>query len=342
MSLSTDLKYTYLISHRFEKFQKKSDYLFNVRCPICGDSQKNKTKMRGYIYRKGNDLFYKCHNCGIGTSLGNLIKQMDSTIHKEYMFERYKSGEINTPNTKTQLFNIPAPRFGKVETPVFENAESCDKLSDMHFCKIYINKRNIPVEYHSKLYFTSNYKKFCDEIFPNHGKEITPDSRLVIPFFDEYNRIIGISGRALVVSDEKLRYVTLKIDPGNDKLLYGLDRIDMTQTVKIVEGPIDSLFLKNCIASGDSSLHIASKSIQAKNKVLIFDNEPRNKEIVRLMERAIKEMNEIVIWPDSIKGKDINEMVLSGISPDEIEEIISNNTFFGLQAQAKFVFWKKI
>ena len=72
----------------------------------------------------------------------------------------------------------------------------------MHFCKIYINKRNIPVEYHSKLYFTSNYKKFCDEIFPNHEKEITPDARLVIPFFDEYNRIIGISGRALVVSDD--------------------------------------------------------------------------------------------------------------------------------------------
>lgn len=342
MSLSTDLKYALLISPRFEKFQRKSDYLFNLRCPFCGDSQKNKTKMRGYIYRKGNDLFYKCHNCGIGTSVGNLIKHVDTNIHKEYVLERYKSGEINTSNTKTRLFNIPTPRFGKIDSPIFETAERCDKLPDTHFCKTYLLKRKIPTEFFNKLYFTANYKKFCDEVYPDHNKEITADARLIIPFFDEYNNLIGVSGRALALADNKLRYVTIRTNASENKLIYGLDRIDSSQLVKIVEGPIDSLFLKNCLASGDANLSLASKTIQAEDKVLIFDNEPRNKEIVKLMERAIKEGNSVVIWPNTIEQKDINEMVISGISSCEIEDIISNNTFFGLHAQTKFVFWKKI
>jgi hypothetical protein len=121
-----------------------------------------------------------------------------------------------------------------------------------------------------------------------------------------------------------------------------MDRVDLTQPVKIVEGPIDSLFLKNCVASGDSSLSITGKNINADKKILIFDNEPRNKEIVSLMEKAIKSMNYVVVWPDNIRQKDINEMIMSGISTDEIEAIISNNTFYGLEAITKFVFWKKI
>lgn len=342
MSLSVDLKYTLLVSPRFEKFQRKSDYLFNVRCPICGDSRKNKTKMRGYVYRKGNDLFYKCHNCSAGMSIGNLIKQMDGAIYKEYLLERYKSGEINGANTKAQVFSVPSPRFGKIDVPIFDNAERCDSLSDKHFCKIYLTRRRIPTEYYNKLYFTANFKKLCDEVYPKHGKEITPDARLVIPFFDEYNNLIAISGRALVTSDEKLRYVTIRTNESEDKLIYGMDRVDLSKTVKIVEGPIDSLFLKNCVASGDSSLSIAGKYINSAEKILIFDNEPRNKEIVGLLEKAIKTMNYVVIWPESLKQKDINEMVMSGISIDEIETIISNNTFHGLEAITKFVFWKKI
>ena len=128
----------------------------------------------------------------------------------------------------------------------------------------------------------------------------------------------------------------------DEKLLYGLDRLDKSKTVKIVEGPIDSLFLSNCVASGDANLTIAAKNIDSDKKLLIFDNEPRNKEIVKMMQDAIKIGHDVVIWPDTIAGKDINEMVMNGLSPDEIESIISSNTFRGLEAQTKFVFWKKV
>ena len=340
--LSTDLKFTLLISPRFEKFQRKSDYLFNCRCPLCGDSQKHKARMRGYIYRKGNELFYKCHNCGTGTTIGNLIKQVDSNLYKEYVLERYKSGEIGMNNNRAKLFDIPAPRFGVLDSAVYENAERCDKLPDSHFCKIYLTRRKIPSKFFEKLYFTANYKKFCDEVYPAHGKEIVSDARLVIPFYDEWNSLSGVSGRALVNAEYKLRYVTIKTNDSPNKLIYGLDRVDFSKPVKIVEGPIDSLFLNNCLASGDSSLSVTAKNILAEEKILIFDNEPRNKEIVKLMKDAIKLGHNVVIWPDWLVGKDINEMVMNGLSPDEIEAIISNNTFKNIEAQARFVFWKKV
>jgi hypothetical protein len=342
MSLSTDTSFVHRITPRFEKFQRKSDYLFNVRCPLCGDSQKNKTKMRGYIYRKLNDLFYKCHNCGSGMSLGNLIKQLDGTLYKEYLLEKYKSGELNGANTRTTVFQIPAPRFGKVENVEFENAERCDLLPSTHFCITYLNSRKIPKELFSSLYFTANFKKLCDEVNPNHGKDITADARLVIPFYDEYNALMGISGRALTTADSKLRYIKIKANDNVTKLIFGLERLDRTQTVKIVEGELDSLFLSNCIASGDSSLYQTAENISTEKIVLIYDNEPRNKEIVKLMADAIKSGHNVVIWPNTIEQKDINDMVKAGLSPSEIEDIISNNTFNGLEAQTNFVFWKKV
>jgi hypothetical protein len=342
MSLLIDQKYTQLISPRFEKFQRKSDYLYACRCPLCGDSKKNKSKMRGYIYRKGNDLFFKCHNCGAGTSLGNLIKQLDAGLYKEYVMERYKAGESGN-NSFKQVTTIAPPRFDKLDSDItYDNAERCDKLPDNHFCIQYLKNRRIPKEYYKLLYYTDNYKQFVYEVYPQVDKEITADKRLVIPFYDQYNSLIALSGRALEVSDYKLRYVTLRTNESEDKLIYGLDRVNTNETIRIVEGPIDSLFLQNCVAAGDANLSLVAKSISSGKKVLIFDNEPRNKDIVRMMQDAIKLGHDIVIWPNTIAQKDINEMIMAGQTKDEIESIISSNTFSGLQAQTKFVFWKKV
>ena len=300
--------------------------------------------MRGFIYRKGNDLFYKCHNCAAGLSLGNLIKQIAPDLHKEYVLERYKTGEDGVANRGSKVINIPSPRFDKVSTDLqYEKWERCDRLPSGHFCLTYLEARKIPKEFYSKLYFTKNYKELCDEINPQHGKSITADARLVIPYFNEYNVLTAVSGRALETSDYKLRYVVVRADnDSEDKLMYGMDRINTNETVQIVEGQFDSMFLYNTLASCDSSLHLTAAKIPAINKVLIFDNEPRNKEIVKLMQDAIKLEHNVVIWPNTIEAKDINEMVQSGLSPDEIQSVISKNTFKGLEAQMKFVFWKKV
>jgi len=343
MSISVESKYIRLISSRLRNFKQKKDYLWNFSCPICGDSKKNLSKARGYVFQKGTNLFFNCHNCGVGTNLGNLIKHVDPSLHKEYVLERYKSGESGFSNFKSPAFDIPAPRFDKVaKEKHFEHAEWVSKLPSGHFCLVYCTNRRFLSIMVDTLLFTPNYKKFCDALVPNHGKEITADARLVIPFYDKYNTLIGVSGRALENSDYKLRYVTLRTNESQDKLIYGMDKVNTNELVKIVEGPLDSMFLTNCVGSGDSALTQTAKLIDAENKVLIFDNEPRNKEIVKLMLDAIKLGYNVVIWPDTMEQKDINEMVMAGFSPDEIERIISSNTFTGLRAQMKFISWKKI
>ena len=332
-----------MISHRLRNFKRKQDYVWNFSCPLCGDSKKNVLKARGYVYKKGNNLFYSCKNCGAGTSVGKLLEQVDGSLYKEYILERYKAGENGNSNFKDPTFNVPSPRFGKLDKPKqFEHAEFCSDLPSGHFCLDYLNNRQIPKEFYSQLLFTSHYKKFIDTLVPNHGKKLVDDARVIIPFYDVYNNLIAVSGRALETNDKTLRYITIRTTDSEEKLVFGMDRVSVHEPVRIVEGPIDSLFVKNCVASGDSSLTTVADNISAGKKVLIFDNEPRNKEIVKLMQESIKSNHHIVIWPNTIEAKDINEMVMSGISPDEIESIISSNTFSGLEAQTKFVFWKKV
>ena len=145
MSLPIESKYVRLLSSRLRNFKQKKDYLWNFSCPICGDSQKNKTKARGYVFAKGNNLYYRCHNCGVSTSVGNFIKAVDESLYREYVLERYKSGETNNTRSANTMLDIPSPKFDKVEKQkVFEHAEWCDKLPSGHFCLDYLIKRQIP------------------------------------------------------------------------------------------------------------------------------------------------------------------------------------------------------
>lgn len=343
MSIITDSKYVRLVSSRLRNFKQKNANLFNASCCFCGDSQKNKLKARMYIFENKGGLFVKCHNCGVSTNVGNLIKQVDGSLYKEYVLERYKTGETNNSRSANTILNIPSPRFDKIaKQKIFEHGEWLGNLPSGHFCLKYATNRKIPLNFYDKLLFTPHYNQFVTTLIPNHGKQILDDARLVIPFYDEYNDLIAISGRALETSDKTLRYVTIRTNESDSKLVYGLERINLDESVKIVEGPIDSLFLKNCVASGDANLVLTAKNISADKKILIFDNENRNKEIVKMMQDAIKLDQDVVIWPDNLKGKDINEMIMSGLSHDEIESIISSNTFRGIEAQLKMNMWKKI
>ena len=343
MSLPIDTKYLRLVSSRLRNFKQKNTYLFNFSCPYCGDSQKNKSKARGYVFSKGNDLIFKCHNCGAGANVGNFLKHIDSSLYREYTLEKYKTGESNNSYSANTILNIQPPKFGRVaKAKVFEHAEWIDKLPSGHYCLEYCIKRQIPKDRWNKLLFTQHYKQFCDALIPNHGKQLYDDARLVIPFYDEYDDLIAVSGRALETSDKTIRYVTIRTNESQKKLIYGMDKIDVKQKIKVVEGPIDSMFLTNCVASGDANLMIASDEISADEKILIFDNEPRNKEIVKMMQDAIKSGHNVVIWPSSTAGKDINEMIIAGKPVDEIERIISSNSFRSIEAQLKFNMWKKV
>jgi transcription elongation factor Elf1 len=336
MSVFIDRTFLLRLSPKLQRFAKKKDDLYNFRCPLCGDSQKNKLKSRGYVYRKKNDYFYMCHNCGASTTFYNFLKQVDENLLKEYALERYKNGETGNNN-----YEKPKFEEAKTSKPVFKKSlvlPSIDSLPEAHFAKVYVQSRRIPEAFLSQLYYAEDFAAFIQNL--GIEKELTKeDKRLVIPFYDQEKNLIAIQGRAL--GESKLRYITLKLHDDNHKF-FGLDRIDEEKMIYVVEGPIDSMFLDNAVATADSNLESIT-SIYDKSKItLIFDNEPRNKEIIKKIDDAIEKHYNVVIWPEMIESKDINDMILDGFSPDEIQDIISKNTFVNLRAKAEFVNWKKV
>ena len=335
-----DTKYLNLVSPQLSLFKKKGDNLWNFRCPYCGDSNKNKLKARGFVFRKKNDLFFKCHNCSVGASLGNLIKHVNSKIYDDYILERYRKG-VKTNNPEPE-FKFNAPIFPKKN--IFKNLKSISQLPESHPARRLVGERKIPETRHKDLYLCPAFYRFTNFLIKNKFPSLGGDHpRLLIPFRNECGEIFAYQGRSF--GSEEPKYITIKLNAECDKI-FGLDKVDKSKHILVVEGPLDSLFLDNCIAVAGSdfskSLSVQGKLLLNEDFTIIFDNEPRNSEICKQIEKTIKQGRNVVIWPSYIKQKDINDMVLAGHTKEELQQIIKDNTFSFAQAQLKLSEWRKI
>jgi hypothetical protein len=333
MSSYIDLKFINDLSGRLSQFKKKTDYLFNFRCPHCGDSQKSKTKARAYLYRVKNDMFFKCHNCGQGQNLANFIKFVDPKLYESYLLERYKKSAPATPKPK---FDFKPTKF-KDQTPL-DDLKSIKELPENHPARLYCVNRKIPEKCFDKLFLSDKFMTLVNEVKPNTYKVIKDHPRLIIPFYDTTGKVFAFQGRAF--GKEQPKYLTIKLDENKQKV-YGLDKVNFQQPIYITEGPIDSLFIDNCLAAGGADLFLKNK-IPNENITYIFDNEPRNKEIVKRMYKVIEQDFNVVIWPEDLQLKDVNDMIMSGLTKFELQDIISNNTYSKLSALTKLNYWKKI
>ena len=333
MSSYIDLKFINDLSGRLSQFKKKTDYLFNFRCPHCGDSQKSKTKARAYLYRVKNDMFFKCHNCGQGQNLANFIKFVDPKLYEQYLLERYKKSAPATPKPK---FDFKPTKFTN-QTPI-DDLKSIKDLPEDHPARLYCVNRKIPEKYFDKLFLSDKFMTLVNEVKPNTYKITKDHPRLIIPFYDTTGKVFAFQGRAF--GKEQPKYLTIKLDENKQKV-YGLDKINFQKPIYITEGPIDSLFIDNCLAAGGADLFLKNK-IPNENITYIFDNEPRNKEIVKRMYKVIEQDFNVVIWPEDLQLKDVNDMIMSGLTKLELQDIISNNTYSKLSALTKLNYWKKI
>ena len=337
MSIITDTKYLSLLSPRLDRFKKVRDYLWNFRCPQCGDSHKSKSKARGYVYRKKTDLFFKCHNCGVGQSVGNLIKDLDPYLHKQYIMERYRAGETGKRKSKAPEFKFETPKFKPKKTTI--DLPSIESLPKEHYARVYCEGRTIPQQFMNKIFYSEDFKEWALSVCQiDYSNLMGKEPRLVIPFFDKDNQLIGAQGRAL--QESKVRYVTVKVHEDAPKV-FGLERWNSDQHTYLVEGPIDSLFLPNCLAMAGADMSDLSILDNTKT-TLIFDNEPRNFQIVRSMIKSLQDGWNVVIWPNSITCKDINDMVLTSIRDARLVEIINTNTYSGQRGEWEVKSWKKV
>jgi transcription elongation factor Elf1 len=339
--LYIDTKYINAISHSLRNFKQKKDYEWNFSCPFCGDSKTNKLKARGYVFKRKNDLFYKCHNCQKSTNAGNLIKHVDPNLYKQYVLERFEAGASKyTAHAKLEIEDSK-PVFvteKEMQDDVLSGLRRIDSLPETHPAVGYVKSRLIPKDKWNLLYFAPRWKKWLNDVKFTYTNVEEDHPRLVIPFFNEHGKVIALQGRAF--GAEEPRYMTVKLDENNEKL-FGLERVNFSRRVYAVEGPIDSLFLSNCIAVAGASFTIPYIKALQSNLTVVFDNEPRNKEIVKSIEKCIDLGYSICLWSDTVRQKDINEMVLAGRSPDEILNDINKNTFSGIEAKLKFATWRK-
>lgn len=344
MSTFIDKKFINLVSGQLERFTWKKDNLANCRCPICGDSVKNKVKARGFFFEKQGDYFYKCHNCNIGLNLYNFLDKVSPSLTKEYTLEKWKDGKpqrtIKKKN-KDMVFKKKPKKNYTLELP------SVAELPPNHVCRQFVELRKIPKEAWSNLYYTDNFSSWVKTVNPEIAN-LEQDARLVIPILDHKGRMTGAQGRVIGVASDRnsrrsSRYITIKVEGQENKTWYGMDRLNKDGVVYVVEGPLDSLFIPNCVATvGMSDTMNIPDYIKNRSIIFVLDNEPRNSQVIYTMEKLVKDNKKICVWPDSIKVKDINDMIMAGYSSKEIINTINENAVSGLEAQIRINKWKKI
>ena len=325
-----DTKYINLASASLQKYKKVKNGLWTFRCPYCGDSKKNKNKTRGYIFQVKGDHVFKCHNCGITRSFSNFLKDHVPHVYDEYVMERYKEGTIgkNVPKPDLTQF-ISKPKFEKKTIDL----EPLSRLNNFHVAKKYILDRGIPENKLDRLYYCPNFKEWTNTQKHTFSDTTNDEERIIIPLNDTDGNLIGFQGRSLS-PNAKMRYITVMLNEDAPKL-YGLDHINKNETIYIVEGPLDSFFLENAVAMCGSDVDI--RSFGWSDYIWVYDNEPRSRQITDKLSKSIDAGDSVVIWPRSIKEKDLNDMSNSGVN---VQSVVQSNVYQGLKAKLQLSNWK--
>ena len=352
MSDFVDKKFINIVSPQLELFAWKKANLANCRCPICGDSQKNKRKCRGYFFPVKGSWVYKCHNCGESMGVYNFLKRVAPNLAKEYSLESFadrgkERKKEPRGEDKEMLFKSSKPEFEKKDK-LLDELQCLTTLPDDHDVIRFANMRIIPKQHWKYLYFTEDFGSFAKKLDPTSMATLSvgKEPRLVIPFFNRKGQVVAAQGRAINFRDEynartTAKYMTIKGDKSIDRLWYGLWRADTKKRVYVVEGPIDSMFLRNSVAMvGAGALKEIPERFDETPMTFILDNEPRNRQICAYVEKLIEMGREVCIWPDGIEDKDINDMAYN-LSTRKIQKIIDENTYSGLEATLRFTEWRK-
>jgi hypothetical protein len=356
MSLYVDENFLNAVGYRLRNFKKKSNGVWNFSCPICGDSKKNKLKARGYIIKGKTSLVYKCHNCSCAISFSDLLKELDPALHKEYMFESYLEGK---PEEEQKIITIAAAKKARekskiTKTKIYRPAKptimiGCPSIASLeppHPARLYLEWRQIPSKFFYEIYWAEDFPALAKKLDPNKilGKK---EGRIIMPFLDQDGQVIAMQGRCQPAFDEAsgkwkdepdaIRYITIKAFEEASRI-YGLNRLSksLTKRVYVVEGPIDSLFLPNCVAMAGSDI---PPEFAIDRTVVVYDNEPRKPGTVEKINKAIDRGYRVCIWPDTVNEKDINAMVMNGMPEAKIRDLIDSNSYMGLEAKLKLQHW---
>jgi hypothetical protein len=331
LPLFAQINYVKRLSSHLPRFTQKGPESFNCRCIACNDSAKSETKARGWFFEKSNNIFYFCHNCGISLPLGGFLKKFVPSLYQEYNLERFALNTTQKPKEDLSYMKTKTVLKSKWEQHINW------KLPE-HALK-FLTDRKIPDV--SIFGYTNDASSLAMDLFEFYGLDYTLSipkiEGIVIPFVTVDGTCNFIQIRTFS-KDKKWRYLTIGFDDSDVKL-FGVNRLDRSKQVFVTEGPFDSCFISNAVATADSALERANIKLNDCDLVLVFDNEPRSPVIVSKITNAINKGYKVVIFPDYIQEKDLNDMILAGY---DVQMLVDQNQYSGLNAKMKLAQWKKI
>jgi hypothetical protein len=236
----------------------------------------------------------------------------------------------------------------KMKPPVFmksgplKGLKKISQLNADHPCKVFVANRLIPNPYHAKMFYCPKFFEWVNSVMPGKFDEVAllyDEPRLLIPFLDSEKKLHAFQGRALD-NKSKTRYLTIVYDETVPKV-YGLDAVDFNKKTYVFEGPIDSMFVPNSIATAGGDLIATVKDFPKENLVIVYDNEPRSVETKKKLDKAIINGYNVCVWPTNLVHKDVNDMILAGLSADFVRYIIDTNTHKDLKAKLALNMWSK-
>ena len=327
-----DEKYVMMLDHVVDRFRIVATNPLKVvfRCPFCGDSRKSKTKARAALFMTQDGVMFKCVNCDHPTNLRGVLKRVSERMYSEYIAEyTFKSDDKGLPRSEVRKLT---ERSLKPEIKIkIINLQKLSTLDPTHPARLYWAGRMIPQRFMDDAYWCDSYYRWVNSFIPGKFSDrlLSYDcGRIVLPFRNSKGIISGYTGRS--IRGEEPKYVAVSVT--SEQSPFGDDRVDPTRTVYVVEGPIDSFFLDNCVAMGTSN-----RKVDYGDRVFVFDNEPRNDAIVAIVERAVTRGEKVVIWPKNLTLKDINDMVMDGI---DVKSLVRERTFSGIRARIEFAEWR--
>ncbi len=288
---------------------------------------------------------------------GNFLRKIDPVLYQEYVLDVFKgkNSSYSDSYVSDKVYDGVRPLSDDRVALLKDNTKRISfptsgiklptiaSLGEYHFAKQYCVERKLPKEWLSRLYYASDFQSFINELKPDYFGVSQPfiavDKRLIIPIIDENRKLVGISGRTLSTEKNKIKYITILLDDFSKKI-FGLDRADVSKRVYALEGPLDSIFLDNAIATLDAAIYNAASV--ANTITYVGDNQPDNPDTKRVMRRIIDLGLDIFIWPPEWRDyKDINDLVKGGINPSEIPAVIDVRTYNGLRATLEMGQWEK-
>lgn len=337
-----ELEFIHKISLYLEGFKDLGNGKFNFRCNCCGDGSTG-YKTRAWLIQR-DTYFFHCFNCNAQMSFGNYLKLKFPEIYKEYVFDKLK-GTKWEKGKSTLIFKEKSDIDLSAHNIVLSFLKPCTDYPEV---VKYLEGRKTPSAKFSSIFVIENFKNM-NYIDKYKDSKFLKELRIVFPIYNNKGIIIEVICRSISPTAKK-RYINLKF---YDEIgIFGLYdskgdfKINLNKAIKICEGAFDSMFLDNAVSVNTADLMIFDKALNKKiinrlNIVYVPDNDTRNKEIVKIYKKIIEASKKIVILPDYIKGKDINEIVLNNPYID-INELLKINTFNGITALIKFNQWKKI